>query len=348
MEDIKNLKEAMMYKELTDKIVQCNLCHRHCVLKDGETGECHVRKNINGKLYSLVYGKTVAWNIDPIEKKPFYNFMPGSKAFSFSTVGCNFHCKNCQNWTISQPERIEGEILPPKKIIELAEQNNTQGIAYTYTEPTIFFEYAYDTAKLAYQKGLYNIFVTNGYMTPETIDKMNYIDASRIDIKSMSDKFYHEICGGVNLEFVLDSIKRLYRKQHIEIIALLIPSLNDSDDEIRQMAQWIKNNTDKDVPLHFIAYYPAYKMTLPPTPLSTLRRARKIAMDEGLNYVYTGNIPGDAGENTYCPNCGNMIIQRYGFQVIRMNITEDNRCPVCGHRINIITNLDEYRKRKRD
>ena len=342
------MKEARFYKVLKDDIVMCDLCNRHCVLRDGDVGECRVRKNVGGKLYSLVYGKRVAWNVDPIEKKPFYHFLPGSLAYSFSTVGCNFHCKNCQNWTISQPKEIIGEEVPPEKIVDEALRYKTDGIAYTYTEPTVFFEYAYDTAKIAYGKGLYNVFVTNGYMTKEVIKNMDVIDASRIDIKSMRDEFYREICGDVHLDFVLESIKELFKRQHIELIALLIPTLNDSDDEIRAMAQWIIGHLNRDVPLHFIAYYPAHKMTLPPTPLSTLRRARELAMEEGLNYVYTGNIPGDVGESTYCPNCGELIIQRYGFEVIKVNLTKDNRCPSCGHPIPIITDLEKYRNSKWD
>jgi len=342
------LKEAMLYKKLSDTTVQCHLCHRYCVIKNGERGNCFVRKNIDGKLYSLVYGKAVAWNVEPIEKKPFYHFLPGSVAFSFSTVGCNFHCLNCQNWSISQPEGIWGEDLPPEQIVALAEQYNAQGIAYTYTEPTVFFEYAYDTANLSYQKNLYNVFVTNGYMTPETIEKMEKIDASRIDLKSMDDKFYVKVCGDAHVEHVLDSIKRLHKKQHIEIIALIIPTLNDSDDEIRQMVKWIRDNTNRDVPLHFIAYYPAHTMRLPPTPKDMLRRAREIAIEEGLNYVYTGNIPGDPGENTYCPNCGSLVIQRYGFQIIKMNITKDAKCQECGHKLNIIMDLGNYRKMRND
>ncbi|MCD6227215.1 AmmeMemoRadiSam system radical SAM enzyme [Candidatus Micrarchaeota archaeon] len=343
------MKEAMMYKKLKEDIVQCHLCRRYCTLTNGQTGECGVRKNIDGKLYSLVYGKAVAWNIDPIEKKPFYNFLPGTKAFSFSTVGCNFHCKNCQNWDISQAREIIGKELPPKDIVSLAEKYNVDGVAYTYTEPTVFFEYAHDTAELAYKKGMYNVFVTNGYMTPETIDHMKYIDASRIDIKSMNDNFYQEICGGIHLDGVLDSIKRLYKRGHIEIIALLIPTLNDSKDDIQQLVSWVKN-LDPNIPVHFIAYYPAYKMTLPPTPLKTLQKARKIGLEEGLRYVYTGNIPGDEGENTYCPKCGHVVIKRYGFEVIEKDYipTDDGyaRCPQCGERLNIITDLKKYRERK--
>ena len=341
------MKEAMNYRVLKGTTVNCYLCRRYCVIEDGERGECGVRKNVGGKLYSLVYGKTVAWNVDPIEKKPFYHFMPATEAFSFSTVGCNFHCLNCQNWEISQSHEVRGEDIPPERIVELAERYGAQGIAYTYTEPTVFFEYAYDTAEIAYKKGLYNVFVTNGYMSPETIDKMDRIDASRIDIKSMDEKFYNEVCGGVHVDFVLDSIKRLYKRGHIEIIALLIPTLNDSDDDIRQLVGWIKD-LDPEIPLHFIAYYPAYKMTLPPTPLATLRRAREIGLDEGLKYVYTGNIPGDEGENTFCPNCGHKVIERYGFNVLKIDLTEDGRCPACGYEINVIRDLKEYRKRKTD
>lgn len=331
------MKEAMLYDKKKGKIVQCKLCNRRCAIPDGGRGFCRVRENREGVLYSLVYGKACSYTTDPIEKKPFYHFMPGTNAFSFATVGCNFRCQHCQNWEISQAEAISGYDISPEGIVKLALRDNADGIAYTYTEPTVFFEYAYDTAEIARKQKLYSVFVTNGYMTKEAIDLMGKIDASRIDLKAFTDKFYKEICGGASLEHVLESIKLLRKRQHIEIITLLIPTLNDSDDELRALGKWVAD-LDKNIPLHFTAYYPAYKMSIPPTPLSTLERARRIAIDEGVRYVYTGNIPGGEGENTYCPNCRGMLIKRYGFSVLE-NKVRDGKCPSCGEKIPVVTSL---------
>jgi len=332
------MKEAMLYERLDGKRVKCNLCSRRCLILDGKRGFCGVRENREGVLYSLVYGRCASWAIDKIEKKPFYHFFPGTDSFSFATVGCNFRCLHCQNWEISQAKEIFGEELSPQQIVQLAKRYRCHGIAYTYTEPTIFFEYAYDTAELARKEGLYNVFVTNGYMTPETIKEMKNIDASRIDLKSMNDKFYREICSAT-LEPVLNSIKLLHKKGHIEIINLVIPTKNDSDEELKELAKWVAE-LDKDIPLHFTAFYPANKMLdVPPTPLKTLEKARKIAMEEGVRYVYTGNVPGHEGENTYCYNCGELLIERYGFNILKYNITDDKRCPKCGKNIKIVTEL---------
>lgn len=328
------MHEAMLYTS-KGKTVQCNLCNRLCVIPNGKRGFCRVRENQNGKLYSLVYGKAAGYAVDKIEKKPFFHFWPDSSVFSFSTVGCNFRCLNCQNWDISQPSFIFGEDLTPEKILQLTKMYNCNGIAYTYTEPTIFFEYAYDTAKLAKKEKLFNVFVTNGYMTPETINQMGDIDASRIDLKSFNDKFYQEVCGGAHLEPVLKSIKLLHQKGPIEIINLLIPGKNDSNEEIKAISEWIYS-LDKEIPLHFIAFYPANKMLdVPPTSIETLKRARNIALNEGLHYVYTGNMPGLNGEWTYCPNCGEISIKRFGFEVIEYNLDEKNKCKNCGHKIPI-------------
>jgi len=328
--------EAMLYDKLADKMVKCKLCSHRCTIGDGKIGFCHARQNRGGTLYSLVYGKCCSWAVDPIEKKPFYHFMPGTRSLSFATVGCNFRCLHCQNWEISQPASIFGDEVAPSELVQLATGNKCQSIAYTYTEPTIFFEYAHDTALLAREEGLANVFVTNGYMTPETINEMGFVDASRIDLKAFTEKFYKEVCSA-RLEPVLESIRLLHRKQHIEIINLVIPELNDSDDELRALSKWVAG-LDKEIPLHFTAYYPANKMTKPPTPLSTLQRARKIALEEGLSYVYTGNVPGDEGENTYCPKCQTLLIRRAGFGVSENNL-ENGKCPACGRKINIITEI---------
>ncbi|MCX8197317.1 MAG: AmmeMemoRadiSam system radical SAM enzyme [Candidatus Micrarchaeota archaeon] len=335
------MKEAELYRKMPANAVVCFLCQRRCYIKEGEVGFCMVRKNVGGKLYTLNWGKCVSYALDPIEKKPFYHFVPGSQVFSFAAAGCNFRCLHCQNWEISQPKEIFGQEMPPQAIVGLAQRTKAEGIAYTYTEPTIFYEYAKDCALLARKEGLYNVFVTNGYMTPEAIEQLGWLDAARIDLKAFNDKFYKSVCGGAYLEPVLKSIKLLHSKMHIEIITLLIPTLNDSEDEIRALASWIKS-LDRSIPLHFTGYYPANKMTLPPTPAGTLQKARKIALDEGLLYVYTGNRPGDEGENTYCPNCNALLIRRFGMELIEDKVKPKGRCPNCGQKIPIIY---DWRKR---
>ena len=341
-----HMRDAELWKAMPGNAASCFLCQRRCYLKTGETGYCHVRRNDGGTLRTLNYGKCAAYNIDPIEKKPFYHFMPGSSAFSFAAVGCNFGCEHCQNWDIAQPKEIFGRDITPKGLVELAQASKADGMAYTYTEPTIFYEYAKDTAALARKKGLYNVFVTNGYMTPDTIEALSFLDAARIDLKAFTEKFYKEICGGAHLEPVLKSIKLLHRKMHIEVITLLIPTLNDSDEEIRELSQWVRE-VDAEIPLHFTAYYPANRMTIPPTPVETLDRARKIALDEGLKYVYTGNRPGDEGENTYCPKCKEKVILRYGMEMVENRLVDGNRCPKCKHRLPVVFDWKRGRKSER-
>ncbi|MFH1447987.1 MAG: AmmeMemoRadiSam system radical SAM enzyme [Candidatus Micrarchaeota archaeon] len=328
------MKEAILYR--TDgNVVTCSLCNRRCIVQREKRGFCRVRENIEGKLYSLVWGKPCSYAIDAIEKKPFFHFFPGTSAFSIATVGCNFRCSHCQNWRISQNREIEGEEVLPEVVVELAKKSN--GIAYTYTEPTIFMEYALDIAKLAKDKGLYNVFVTNGYMTPEAIGCMGDINASRIDLKSIRNRFYREECLA-ELEPVLESIRLLHKKGHIELINLIIPGKNDSEEELRELSGWIRE-LGPDIPLHFTAYYPAYKSSAPPTSVKTLELAREIAMEEGLHYVYVGNVPGHPGENTYCYNCGEIVIRREGFSITENRIEKDKRCPLCGKSIKIVDSL---------
>ncbi len=340
---------ARFWKPLEKKEVACFLCYRLCKIKEGEKGYCHVRKNVDGKLYALNYGKAIAINVDPIEKKPFYHFMPGTQSFSFSTVGCNFRCEFCQNWEISQAfSGIVGEDLPPKKIQKICNDQDIPGVAYTYTEPTIFMEYALDTAKLTMKDGRYNVFVTNGYMTTAAIREMNkYIDASRIDLKGFHDNVYKELCGDVVLEYVLSSIKELHKRQHIEIINLIIPGYNDDEDDIRASAKWVKK-LSPDIPMHFIGFYPANRMmSTPSTPLATLKRARRIAIEEGIKYAYTGNRQDEDTESTYCPKCKEKVIRRFGFGVIENRLDKDGKCPNCGEKLNVIMDLEKYRKWKK-
>ena len=332
------LHEAMLYEKLEDNKVRCNLCAHRCVIPEGKKGICVVRENHGGTLYTLVYGRTISQHIDPIEKKPLFNFYPGTFAYSIATPGCNFRCKFCQNWEISQMPReqhlIGGVEISPEGIVEDAERTYCKSIAYTYTEPTIFFEYAYDTARIAHERGLKNLFITNGYQTPEAIETIHpYLDAANVDLKSFRDEFYRKLIGA-RLRPVLDSLK-LMKKLGIwvEVTTLVIPTYNDSDDELRDIARFIRDELGMETPWHVSAFYPTYKLLdVPRTPPSTLRRAREIGLEEGLRYVYEGNIPGSDGENTYCYNCGTRLIHRYGFQVLENRI-QDGRCPVCGAEI---------------
>jgi len=332
------LKEAMFYEKLEDELVNCDLCSHRCrKIADSKKGICGVRENRDGKLYSLVYGKAVARSIDPIEKKPLFNFLPGSRSYSIATVGCNFRCDNCQNYDISQMPKergiIVGHDVSPKEIVSAAKVNNCESIAYTYTEPTIFFEYAYDTAKMAKKEGIKNVFVTNGYITSEALKKISpYLDAANIDLKSFKDNFYRKRCGA-RLKPVLDSI-RLYKSLGIwiEITTLIIPTLNDSEEELRKIAEFI-SEVGEDTPWHISQFYPTYKLiTLPRTPVATLRKASKIGLEAGLKYVYEGNVPGENGENTYCPNCEKLLIHRFGYQ-IRENKIKNSTCTFCGAKI---------------
>ena len=327
------MKESMFYENLNGK-VRCHLCNHQCVIKEGKRGICSVRENREGKLYSLVYGRSVAIGIDPIEKKPFFNFYPGSTAYSISTVGCNFRCLNCQNWDISQmPKgkegRIIGEELPPEKIVADAKRRGCRSIAYTYTEPTIFFEYAYDTAKLAHKEGIENVFVTNGYTSTEAIKEIApFLAAANIDLKGFSEDFYHKV-SGAKLQPVLDNI-RLYKELEVwvEVTTLIIPGYSDDENQLKEIAGFIKS-VDENIPWHVSAFYPAFKLPdVPPTTVETLRKARDIGIKAGLRYVYEGNIPGEGGENTYCYSCGEPVIKRYGFQIIE-NKLDNGKCPKC-------------------
>jgi pyruvate formate lyase activating enzyme len=328
------MKEAMFYDKEPGAGVRCGLCRFRCAIADGRRGICGVRENRGGTLYSLVYGKAVAENVDPIEKKPLFHFHPGSRTYSVATVGCNFRCRHCQNYSISQPAweggRIGGYDLPPEEIVGKAGDAGCASVSYTYTEPTIFFEYAYDTARLARQAGLKNVFVTNGYITPEALARISpFLDAANIDLKGFSEKFYREVVHaklGEVLETIVD-YKRL--GIWLEITTLIIPNHNDSDAELQELARFIAEKVGEDTPWHVSQFYPTYLLTdQPRTPVSTLRRARQIGLEAGLRYVYEGNVPGEGGENTYCPGCGELLIGRHGFS-IRENRTRAGVCPSC-------------------
>lgn len=327
------MKEAMFYQKGANQEVNCFLCNHRCTVKEGNKGLCGVRENREGILYSLVYGKSISESVDPIEKKPLFHFFPGSRSFSIATVGCNFKCLHCQNNNISQMPRdqkyIAGNDLHPSKIVSLAQEYDCASISFTYTEPTIYFEYAFETSKIAKEEGLATTFVTNGYITPEPLKTIQpYLDGANIDLKSFSDEFYRKVCGA-KLQPILDAIT-LYHQLGIwiEITTLIIPTYNDSDQELRDIARFIKN-LDEKIPWHITAFYPTYQLTdQPRTSVKTLRRAREIGLSEGLRYVYEGNVPGEGGENTFCYNCNSLLIQRLGFSITENRI-RDSKCPNC-------------------
>ncbi len=354
---METVKEALYYEKLADERVLCTLCPHECKIREGRRGVCGVRFNQGGVLYSLVYDKVVSRHLDPIEKKPLFHFQPGSTSYSIATVGCNMRCTFCQNWQISQqpkgklrhttaplpddPEpicppleeaaqRIVGEHITPQQIVDAALWSGASSIAYTYTEPTSFYELAYDTAVLARARGLKNVFVTNGFINEAPLRQIaTVLDGVNVDLKFFKDENYRRI-SGARLQPILEAI-RLYRQLGVwvEVTTLLIPGLNDSEDELQRMAAFVYS-VGAEVPWHVTQFYPAYKMLdRPPTPLPTLRRARQIGLAAGLRYVYEGNVPGEGGENTYCYACKALLIQRYGFY-LRNNRIRRSQCPDCG------------------
>jgi pyruvate formate lyase activating enzyme len=328
------IKEAMLWSPLAGGKVACALCGHRCVIAPSKTGICAVRRNSGGKLETLAYGEVIAAHVDPIEKKPLYHFYPGSKALSIATVGCNFQCSFCQNWQISQAPRREGGALQgielsPRDIVREAQAQDCRSISYTYTEPTIFFEYAYDTARLAKEAGLANSFVTNGYMTEVALTTIRpYLDAANVDLKAFKDETYRKVCGA-RLEPVLESI-RLMKKLGVwvEVTTLVVPELNDGVEELTEIAQFIAG-VDPDIPWHISRFHPDFEYAdAPPTPVKTLRKAYEIGKNEGLRYLYIGNMPGEP-EDTHCPKCGEALIRRRGFCVIENRLTAGS-CVSCG------------------
>lgn len=316
--------------------VQCELCPKMCMIEPGQSGECRVRINIDGVLRTVVYGYPCSMHDDPIEKKPLFHFLPASQILSIATAGCNLHCLNCQNWEISQanPEDTPAYICPPEKLVKIAKENNYQSIAYTYTEPIIYYEYTYDTSKLAREESIRNVLVTAGYINEEPWKRLlEVVDAANIDLKGITEKFYREVCSAT-LKPVLDALVIAKASGiHLEVTNLVIPTLNDEPKQIRQLCRWLKANLGRETPLHFSGFYPQYKMRhLPSTSLKTLEMAREIAMEEGLDFVYIGNVQSEEGENTYCPNCRKLLIERVRY-IIRQNVLKDGCCPDCGKEI---------------
>jgi len=333
------MKEAYLYKKLEDKKVRCLNCAHYCILHSGQRGLCGAKENINDKLYSLVYGKVIAVHIDPIEKKPLFHFLPGSYSLSVATVDCPLFCKTCQNYDISQgfkdAKEIPGEEISPQKIVDAALENNLPSISYTYTDPIAFSEYALDTMKLARKAGLKNVWVSSGFWSKELFDLIsNYLHAANIDLKGFTDEFYIKYCGA-KLHPVLDSLKRIKDKGiWLEVTTLVIPTLNDSPEILTKIAQFIKNELGDDTPWHITQFCAAisWKLkNLPDTPMETLKKAWQIGKETGLKYVYTGNIPGLPSEDTYCPKCNALVIDRTGYFVNRYD--KQGKCPKCGEKI---------------
>ncbi len=327
------MRGALLYEKDDSRKTRCLLCAHRCLIVDGNKGVCGVRENRDGALYTLVYKKLISRHVDPIEKKPFFHFLPGSTSYSIATAGCNFRCDFCQNYEISQMVRDGGEIsgdeVSAEEVVEDALRYGCQSISYTYTEPTIAFEYVLEVMKLAKESGLCNNFVTNGYMTEEMLGAAGgYLDAANVDLKSFNGEFYKKICGA-RLEPVLEALRTMKKmNMWVEVTTLVIPGLNDSEEELRKCAGFVFA-LGRETPWHISRFYPHYRMdNLQPTPLNKLEKARKIGLEAGLRYVYTGNVAGDEGENTYCYNCRKIAIGRYGFQILEYNI-ENSRCRFC-------------------
>ncbi len=327
-------KLSPYYTPLEGKGIRCELCPKECVVSDGERGYCEVRENRNGRYYSLVYGNPVTWHIDPIEKKPFFHVLPASDSFSIATAGCNFDCKFCQNYEISQarPEETANFDMPAELVVASAKKTGCRSIASTYVEPTIFYEYMYDIGVLTREAGILNVCHSNGYINQKPLRALcKVLDAACIDLKGFTEEYYRSLTEGT-LQPVLETLKTLKGEGvHVEIVNLVIPTKNDDMDEIRRMCLWIKEDLGLDTPLHFSRFYPMYKLkNLPPTPVLTLERARRVALSVGLEYVYIGNVPGHEGENTYCPKCKKLLIQRIGYRILQNHLI-GRKCRYCGH-----------------
>jgi pyruvate formate lyase activating enzyme len=306
------------------------------VIEPGQSGECRVRVNIDEVLRTVVYGYPCSINIDPVEKKPLFHFLPGTQILSVATVGCNLHCRNCQNWEISQanPEDSQAYLCPPKKLVEKARQYKCPSVAYTYTDPIIFYEYTYDTAKLSKKAGIRSVLVTAGYINQQPWEKLiQYIDAANIDLKGMTDEFYRSVCSATLKPVQNAMVTAKAKGVLVEVTNLIIPTLNDKEKDIRQLCRWVKTNLGGETPIHFSRFFPRYKMrNLPPTSPRTLDMARNIAINEGLEYVYIGNIRSREGQNTYCPDCKGLLIERSGYTILQYRLS-DGKCPDCDREI---------------
>jgi len=318
--------------------VQCELCPKMCLIGPGQSGECRVRINIDGVLRTVVYGYPCSINIDPIEKKPLFHFLPGTPILSIATVGCNLHCENCQNWEISQAnpedENISAYFCPPERLVLLTKSNNCPSLAYTYTDPIVYYEYTYDAANLARSAGIRNVLVTAGYINEEPWRKLlKYVDAVTLDLKGITEEFYRDVCSATLKPVQNALVVAKGSGVELEVSNLVIPTLNDKPEQIGELVRWVRANLGRDTPLHFLGFIPRYKMRhLPPTSLQTLEMARNVAMAEGMEFVYIGNVRSRDGQNTYCPDCKNLLIERSGFTILQ-NRLKEGRCPGCSKEI---------------
>ncbi len=339
-------KEAELYRQLPNGKVQCTACARLCQIGEGQVGLCGVRGVVNGKLYLLVYGRVIAGHIDPIEKKPVVHYKPGSKIFSIATTGCNWLCAYCQNYDISQRRKIEGTNATPREVAAMASSYGCEGLAYTYNQPTIFMEYARDIGRIARENGIFNIFVSNGFDTPETVALMkDFLDCITVDFKGSGETgFVRRYIGIPNADPIFQTLLEIKNKTevHIEITDLIVPQVGDNLEAATRLCRWVYDNLGPDMPIHFLRWHPDYKMMdLPVTPVETLEKHYEIAKRTGLNYVYIGNVPGHPAESTYCPGCSKVLIKRFGYDILEYNLDRNNRCKFCGHKTPIIGPLSK-------
>jgi pyruvate formate lyase activating enzyme len=346
------MKQVSLFKQAAGGRIMCTACARYCQLSEGQIGFCGIRKNVGGSLYLLSYGKVIAVQIDPIEKKPVTHYMPGTRIFSIGTTGCNFMCRYCINYDLSQRREVAGANVSPLELVERALEGNCQGIAYTYNEPEIFLEFARDIGLLAHKRGLFNIFVSNGYGTPDSVTMMKqFLDCITIDFKGSGNRnFVRKFIGIPSVEPIFETLSRIKTQTniHIEITDLVVPGVGDDLGEARKLSKWIFENLGPETPLHFLRFFPMYKMLdFPETPIETLEAHCAVAREEGLDYVYVGNVPGHPLEHTYCPACNKIVVERYGMGIKGWNLRRGNRCAHCGEKIAISGSLSRYAKVER-
>lgn len=339
-------KEATLYEKLRGGRVRCTACARYCNIPEGKLGLCGIRGNVDGKLWLFVYGKVIAGHVDPIEKKPVTHYLPGSKVFSIATTGCNWLCSYCQNFDISQRRKIEGLDVTPEGVVEMTKRYHCEGLAYTYNQPTIFMEFAHDVGVQARKAGLANIFVSNGYDTPETVDLMrDFLDCITVDFKGSGEtEFVRKYIGIANADPIFQTLLDIRDKTnvHIEITDLIVPKIGDDLNAAKRLAKWIYDNLGPDTPIHFLRFHPDYKLAhLPSTPVETLEKCHAVAKSVGLNYVYIGNVPGHPLEHTYCAECGKVVVERMGFDITGWHLDGQNRCKYCGNEVPILGNLSK-------
>jgi pyruvate formate lyase activating enzyme len=345
-------KEAILYQKLPNDKVRCTACARYCEVNKNQIGLCGIRGNVNGKLELFVYGKVITGHVDPIEKKPVIHYRPGSSVFSIATTGCNWLCKYCQNYDISQRRKIEGQDMTPEDVVNTTLKYGADGIAYTYNQPSIFIEFARDCGVFARKNGLYNIFVSNGYDTPETVNMMNeFLDCITVDFKGSAEpQFTRRYIGVPDPKPIFDTLLEIRDKTkiHVEITDLIVPQVGDNLDYARKLCKFIYDEFGPEMPIHFLRFHPDYKMMeFEPTPVETLEKHYTIAKEEGLSYAYLGNVPGHPLEHTYCSGCDQIAVKRYGFDIVKWNLDQNNKCKICGNQLPITGTLDKKYRQKR-